>query len=86
MRYGEGLFIGHRFHDAMDLEPAVPFGYGLSYTTFSIGAPQGPTRLAIGEAATVTVEVANTGGRVGSRSSSSTWSRSTRRSSGPCGS
>ena len=40
VRYGEGVFSGHRFHDVTALEPAVPFGYGLGYTTFSIGAPR----------------------------------------------
>jgi beta-glucosidase len=66
VRYGEGLFSGHRFHDALGLEPAVPFGYGLSYTTFDIGAPRGATRAATGATVTVEVDVANTGDRVGS--------------------
>ncbi len=29
--YEEGLFVGYRHYDANDLEPAFPFGHGLSY-------------------------------------------------------
>ncbi|KIL88322.1 hypothetical protein FAVG1_08401 [Fusarium avenaceum] len=32
--YGEGIFIGHRFYEAVDREPLFYFGYGLSYTKF----------------------------------------------------
>lgn len=35
VRYGEGIFIGYRYYDAKLLEPAFPFGHGLSYTEFS---------------------------------------------------
>ena len=33
VRYGEGVFIGHRYYDARGLEVRFPFGHGLSYTT-----------------------------------------------------
>ena len=63
VRYGEGTLVGYRHFDALDLEPAFCFGHGLSYTSFSYGAP----RVAVaGRGATVTVEVTNTGDRRGS--------------------
>jgi beta-glucosidase len=60
--YKEGVFVGYRWFDVHNLEPAFPFGFGLSYTTFSY------RRLAItptATGATVSATVTNTGDRAG---------------------
>jgi beta-glucosidase len=66
LRYQEGVFCGHRWYDLREIEPAFPFGHGLSYTSFEISAP----RLSVpavdpGGTVTVTVDVRNTGPRAG---------------------
>lgn len=34
VRYGEGIFMGYRGHDALGVPPLFPFGHGLSTTRF----------------------------------------------------
>lgn len=67
VRYGEGLFIGHRFHDALGIEPAVEFGFGLAYTTFAMSEPRivSGASAAAGSTVGVDVDVTNTGDRHG---------------------
>jgi beta-glucosidase len=46
--------------------PLYPFGYGLSYTTFEVGAPRlARETIRVGETVRVSVDVANTGRRAG---------------------
>lgn len=68
VRYGEGLYIGHRWFDARAIEPAVPFGHGLSYATFEWSAPRvsGGGDTDVTDPVIVEVDVVNTGDRAGS--------------------
>ncbi len=67
VEYREGVFIGYRWHDAREIDPLFPFGHGLSYTTFRIGAPElDETSAVAGAELRVRVPVTNTGARAGS--------------------
>ncbi len=64
--YKEGIFIGYRWFDQQGIEPRFPFGYGLSYTTFTIAPPSVSAReITAGDTLKVTTQVSNTGSREG---------------------
>ena len=66
VRYGESVLMGYRWYEARALPVRFPFGHGLSYTTFGIGAPVlSSTTLEPGSAISVRVPVTNTGDRRG---------------------
>jgi beta-glucosidase len=58
--YHEGIYVGYRYYTTFGIEPAYPFGYGLSYTQFDLGEPElGAAEFA--DEMTVTVQVSNSG-------------------------
>jgi beta-glucosidase len=66
VHYGEGLLVGYRWYDTRHLPTRFPFGHGLSYTTFALGAPVlSSATFRPGETLTIDVPVANTGDRRG---------------------
>ncbi len=56
--YREGIYVGYRYFDSFGVEPAYPFGFGLSYTTFQI-TPAGASM--DGSKVTVKANVINSG-------------------------
>jgi beta-glucosidase len=67
VRYGEGVFMGYRGHDAVGTAPLFPFGHGLSTTRFEyadlrVSAP----RVRDEDGVTVTCRLRNAGARAGS--------------------
>lgn len=64
--YSEGLAVGYRWYDQNDLTPLFPFGYGLSYTTFTLANLTVAPQASNDGLATVEVDVTNTGARAGS--------------------
>lgn len=66
VRYGEGLFIGYRYYDARQVPVLFPFGYGLSYTTYTYSNPKvSAATFKDNDGLTVTVDVTNTGSMAG---------------------
>ena len=56
--YREGIYVGYRYFDSFQVEPAYPFGYGLSYTEFAMKAA---SLQVFGSVVTLNVQVTNVG-------------------------
>ncbi len=56
--YAEGIFVGYKYYNALNVPVKYPFGYGLSYTTFSYD------NISV-SAEGIRCTVTNTGGRDG---------------------
>ena len=66
--YDEGINVGYRYFDAMNIEPLFPFGFGISYTNFEYGnlLLQKTKMKSMKDQLIVSVEVTNTGQHRGS--------------------
>jgi beta-glucosidase len=64
VQYSEGLKVGYRWYDAQNIAPLFPFGFGMSYTSFSFSGLQVGALDASGNG-TVKATVTNTGSRAG---------------------
>ena len=58
--YKEGIYVGYRYFDSFNVAPRYEFGYGLSYTDFSIEFANVTVQQSI---VTVSAKVANTGNK-----------------------
>ncbi len=63
--YGDKLMVGYRYYTTTGKKPLFPFGFGLSYTTFSFSNLQAPSLSTIGnidpQGIPVSFDVTNTG-------------------------
>ncbi len=60
--YREGIYVGYRYYDSTGIKPLWPFGFGLSYTSFSVAALE--THVS-GRLVSVLAKVSNTGSYAG---------------------
>ena len=64
--YQEGIFVGYRYYEKKKIPVQFPFGFGLSYTTFAYNNLQLDKKIMNDtEVLKVSVDVTNTGTRVG---------------------
>ncbi len=61
VHYDEGVKVGYKWYDAENKAVLFPFGYGLSYTTYSYSG----LKVTPGKETTVSFTVKNTGSRAG---------------------
>jgi beta-glucosidase len=60
--YDEDIYVGYRYYDSFNKNVSYPFGYGLSYTTFSYSGVKATDN---GNTVTVTATITNTGNKAG---------------------
>lgn len=66
VNYAEGVLVGYRWYDAKEIQPLFPFGFGLSYTTFSLANLKlSAPAIKVGDTFTASADVTNTGKRAG---------------------
>jgi len=65
VNYGDKLMVGYRYWTTTGKRPLFPFGFGLSYTTFSFANLQAPAAAESGSTVKVSFDVTNTGSVAG---------------------
>jgi beta-glucosidase len=60
VRYGEGIFVGYRYYETVDVPVRYPFGFGLGYTTFEYSDLE-----VARDGSSASVTITNTGARAG---------------------
>jgi beta-glucosidase len=65
VKYEDGLLVGYRYWTTTGKHPLYPFGFGLSYTTFSFSKLQVPATATSGSTVSVSFDVTNTGSVAG---------------------
>lgn len=65
VHYDEGLDVGYRWYQSQKLTPLFPFGFGLSFTTFSMSDLKAAPVAGSPHSVEVGLTVANTGRRAG---------------------
>jgi beta-glucosidase len=66
VKYEDKLMVGYRYWTTTGKHPLFPFGFGLSYTTFSFAKLVAPATAASGSTIPVSFDVTNTGSVAGS--------------------
>jgi beta-glucosidase len=61
VKYEDKLMVGYRYWTTTGKHPLFPFGYGLSYTSFSFSNLKVPATASSGSEVTVSFDVTNTG-------------------------
>jgi len=60
--YKEGILVGYRWHDTKKIKPLFSFGFGLSYTNFTISDIKTDKKeYALGDKITISCKLTNTG-------------------------
>ena len=62
MLYGEDIYVGYRYYDAVELAVRFPFGHGLSFTTFRLDSLRVTCQ---DDKLSVSLRLQNTGSRAG---------------------
>lgn len=65
VNYGDKLMVGYRYWTTTGKHPLFPFGFGLSYTTFSFSKLAVPASTASGSTVKVSFDLTNTGSVAG---------------------